>query len=218
MTKATPLREALRNRLREIRLELGLTQEEFARWVSHQGLTWNRHTVKNIEEGTRDISLSEFFPLVYLLPVQFEELFPEDMVLELDGGRHVRGGAELRALLEPQQDATVTPKTVRLGVAAEEDRALPITPVLGSEEPTLADGKAAQALQTSVALVRGASQRLWGRDLASERDHRVQAKLESREVSARSLQALRGHVTRELLNELKPHIKPKRRTKKGSKR
>ena len=245
MAQAIPLRTALSARLRELRRELGITQEELAVWVNaHCHLGWTRDTVRNTEEGTREIPLAEFFSLAALLPLTLEELFPAEVVLELDGGLKVQGGAGLRALLGPRKDATVTPQPVRLEVGFPQARVATdklgisdsvevvhlkgdaasassssgqLTVEVGitasAEVIRLADQKAATSLGIAPAKVRELSNRLWGRDLTTERDTRVAERLGDKEVSPRSLQALRGHVTRELLDELRPHLKRKSRNK-----
>jgi len=228
MDEAKSLKDALRSRIRDFRHELGWTQEELALWVRAQGLDWNRGTLKSIESGTREVPADEFFELVALLPMSLEELFPADWVLELAGGRKVHGGAGLRALLEPSQDATVTPDPVRAKVGMPIAR--PVTDSIGISDHVevvhirgavgsasaasgtltitkLADKKAAASLKTTVAEVRKLAQRTWGRDVTAERDARVAQRLGNKDVSRRSLQALRGHVTRELLDELRPKIR-----------
>ncbi|MBA2312415.1 MAG: hypothetical protein H0V97_06400 [Actinobacteria bacterium] len=196
--------------------------------MSLRGLDWNRDTVKNIEDGTREVPIAEFFPLVYVLHESLEELFPADLVLELAGGHQAQGETQLGEMLGPRGDATVTPDPLRLGAGLPVARAL--TDPVGSSDSIevvltkgppgnaegvtkLADQKAAASLETTVAEVRKLAQRTWGRDVTAERDARVAQRLGDKHVSRRSLQALRGHVTRELLDELRPKIR-RRRSKK----
>lgn len=204
------LRDALRYRLREVRLEKGWTQEQLAIRAQEQGIQWNRDTIKNIEEGAREVSLEEFFPLLPLLGMSLEELLPEDIELELAGGWRVHGGtgATLRRLLDGHRDAVVSPTTVQLRGTI---------PVAATATATvrLAEQKAAASLGITPTQVQELAERAWRRDLTTERDARVSERTEDKEVSARSLQALRGHVTRELLAELRPLVKKKsRKTKK----
>jgi DNA-binding XRE family transcriptional regulator len=210
MAEATPLREALRLRVREIRRAKGWpTQEEFALWAQSQGVGWSRDTVKNIEDGARDVPLEEFFSLLPLLGVTLEELFPADVELEVAGGWRVKGGAGLRRLLEGSRDATVSPATVQLrgaaGAASSASGSLTIHP------PRLADQKAAASLRVSVTKVQKLAQQTWGHDLTTEREARISKRVGGQDVPLRSLQALRGHVTRELLDELRPLLKKSRK-------
>jgi len=221
MDEAKPLKDALRSRIRDFRHELGWSQEEFALWVRAQGLDWNRGTVKSVENGTREVPLAEFFPLVALLPMSLEELFPADWVLELAGSRKVQGGAGLRALLESSQDASVTPATIRARVAIPK-ATIPLSGTAGAVSSAsgtltitkLADQKAAASLRTTAAEVQKLALRAWGRDLTDEREARVAEKLGEQELSSRSLQAFRGRVTRELLAELRPRIRRRQESKK----
>ena len=190
------LRDALRHRLREVRLEKRWTQEQFAIRAQEQGIPWNRDTVKNVEEGAREVSLGEFFPLLPLLGMSLEELLP--------GGT----GATLRRQLDGHRDAVVSPATVQLRGT------IPVA-VTATATVRLAEQKAAASLGITPTQVQELAERAWNRDLTTERDARVSERTEDKEVSARSLQALRGHVTRELLNELRRHIKQKRGKRKG---
>jgi hypothetical protein len=82
-----------------------------------------------------------------------------------------------------------------------------------------AEQKAANVLDVSPHAVALAARSRWGRSLTEERDRRVSAASES---TPRTLQALRGHATRALLDELRPVLKdiitsrtrrPRRRTR-----
>jgi transcriptional regulator with XRE-family HTH domain len=67
-----------------------------------------------------------------------------------------------------------------------------------------AEMKAARKLHLDDAVeVAFAALRLWGRSLTEERDARVSA-MAPPDASPRTLQALRGHITRQLLEELEP--------------
>jgi hypothetical protein len=65
-----------------------------------------------------------------------------------------------------------------------------------------AEEKAASKFGVTATLVALAARKLWGRSLTQERDRRVAAN--SSERSAGALQAIRGRVTRRLLDELEP--------------
>jgi transcriptional regulator with XRE-family HTH domain len=210
MAEATPLREALRRQIWEIRRAKGwTTQEEFALWAQSQGLNWSRDSVKNIESGAREISLEEFFTLLPLLGVTLEELFPSDIELEVASGWTVQGAAGLRRLLDGHRDATARPATVQLRGAASS--ASSASGTLTAHLPRLAEQKAAASLKLDVSKVQKLSQQAWGHDLTTERETRVSDRVAQQVVDPRSLQALRGHVTRELLNELRPLIRKKSR-------
>lgn len=106
-----------------------------------------------------------------------------------------------RALEAPELDAFFTRAT-----------ALPAT--AGKAGPREAEVSAAKKLGVTPARLLAASRRLWGRTLSEERDRLVQArepmqrlaegywKGQGRDVETESRRALRGHVTRELVEQL----------------
>jgi transcriptional regulator with XRE-family HTH domain len=208
------LRDALRHRLRAVRLdEKRWTQEQLAIHAQEQGIPWTRDTVKNIEEGAREVSLEEFFPLFPLLGMSLEELLPEHIQLELAGGWQVHGGTgtTLRRLLDGHRDAVVSPATVQLRGSIHASATATAT----ASVIRLAEQKAAASLGITPTEVQQLAQKVWKQDLTTERDARVSERIGEKVVSAQSLQALRGHVTRQLLNEIRPHIKPKRAKKRS---
>jgi hypothetical protein len=68
-----------------------------------------------------------------------------------------------------------------------------------------AEQKAARRLRTFPLAVAVAARRRWRRSFTEERDHRVTAQAQP-DATPRTLQALRGHVTRALLDELRPDV------------
>ena len=78
-----------------------------------------------------------------------------------------------------------------------------------------AEIKAADRLGVDALTVARAAHAVWGWSLSNERDHRVEDAA-PQGSSARTVQAVRGHVTRELLKELEPVIAE--RTRKARKR
>lgn len=74
----------------------------------------------------------------------------------------------------------------------------------------LAEQKAEAKLGVDALYVSVAAFGLWGRSLTDERDRRLIERAKA-SISPRSRQALRGHITRELLQELEPVIRRYRR-------
>jgi transcriptional regulator with XRE-family HTH domain len=81
-----------------------------------------------------------------------------------------------------------------------------------SAADSLAESKAAAKLGTDAKYVTVAAFGLWRRSLTEERDRRLSDRVAD-DISARSRQAARGHITRELLSELEPAIR--RHVKRG---
>jgi hypothetical protein len=179
-------------RLRSVRGDR--KQEELARAMQDLGLDWDRSTVAALEIGRRALRLDELL----LVCVAYE--------------------TSLAALLEgePTEMAMLGPRTVSVGVVhrivagtersdAEEDIDRVLARVASRSIPSEADRHAARQLGVSVSRVVVSSEELWGRRLETERDRR----LSGRQLEGRGF---RGHVTRELLGELRDHIE---RDKKG---
>jgi hypothetical protein len=71
-----------------------------------------------------------------------------------------------------------------------------------------AETKAARALRTSPVAVALPALSRWDHSFTEERDARVTQRVGDRATDARALQALRGHVTRQLMDELRPALNP----------
>ncbi len=86
-TQQASLHQAIGARLRAVRSERNLRQEQIASYARVWGLDWTQSTVAAIEAGDRPLSLEEFFalPLVYA-PFQLPELFPGDGWIDLRVG------------------------------------------------------------------------------------------------------------------------------------
>lgn len=72
-----------------------------------------------------------------------------------------------------------------------------------------AERKMADQLDVAPFQIRDAAHRLWGRTLTDEREARLARRIENGDVSPRSLQAHRGHVTRELEQEIEQALREK---------
>lgn len=66
--------EIFGRRLREVREHAGLTKEAVEANLSTRGIALNADHLRNIEEGTRQITAIEFYGLSKLYGVTFEEL------------------------------------------------------------------------------------------------------------------------------------------------
>jgi hypothetical protein len=118
-----------------------------------------------------------------------------------------------------RQDALVTPHTVVINVDTPgaitwtgQSVGIVVTP--GAAVVRLADQKAAAVLGVSVDHLQKAAVRAWGNSLTDERDRRLEERLGGQQVNPRSRQAIRGHITRELLGELREAgVQAKRRSR-----
>jgi hypothetical protein len=69
-----------------------------------------------------------------------------------------------------------------------------------------AETRAARRLGREPVEVARAARLLWGRSLADERERRLAEQLGGERVPARSMTARRGHITRELIEELRDYL------------
>ena len=83
---------------------------------------------------------------------------------------------------------------------------------IGLLGPRDAEQKAAKKLGVTADDVLAAALTLWGKTLTDERDARAEKQV-SGDASPGRLQAIRGHMTRDLLNELQPVLEKKGDTK-----
>ncbi|CAN5462164.1 hypothetical protein BH20ACT21_BH20ACT21_00030 [soil metagenome] len=198
----------LSKRVRALRVERGWRQEDVAARARAAGLNWQWDNVSGIEHGTRFLSVEELF----VLPGLFDLTLPE---LLSDGDEH--------HLLELGDECAATLLQLRQSFRGE--WTLPVRAGHRDSVPGIAERKAARKMSKALgfdvapATIMRLSQDLWGRSLSAERDVRISetadlqddwnrsaALLGLKETTPRSLQAIRGHMTRELLDELKPEI------------
>ncbi len=196
-TDAVPsLREHLAAQLRAHRG--GQQQTEVAARMRALGFSWTQSTVAAVEAvGTkpRDLDLAELAALCGVYGVDLAELLQGPGRVTVGGGAVVRlaslrealeRGAELRV----ERPETETRRLDRL--AAEQNEAT---------------RHAARALSKKVGHqvrpgeVADAASALWGCSLAAERDSRLDERYPG--LTQRQRQALRGHVTRSLLDDLR---------------
>jgi transcriptional regulator with XRE-family HTH domain len=202
-----PLSEAIRQRLRALRLGRGWTQEELAAVARISGLDWTHDTVKNIEVGSRAIGLEELFLLLLVFQVDEEGFFGQgSSPLELSPAWAVEVGG-LTAILDGTiRSEQTTDATERLREVEEE-----------RTERALAEKKAATVLGIDVLELKKMARRRWGKSLTRERERRLAEQLQGEQpVTPRRRQALRGHITRSLLEELR--AQSMHRTRKGTTR
>ena len=212
-------------RIREIRTERGETQEEFARRAQGWGLEWTRDTVRHLEDGSRALTLEEFFRLPLVLKEELPDLLPARQMVELGPGTaapwatlvKMLGGAALSVEARDLEiPATRAIRAFRDRVAEEAalySRLLPKRTTMRELEAIerdatgIAERKAAARFAIDPRHLAIAAYSLWGRSLTAERDARVHERACDEEP--RTVQAVRGHVTRELLRELEPVIESK---------
>lgn len=213
------LGQVVGGRLRQLREAAGVRQEDVAAAARLYGLEWTRGTVTAIERGQRQITLPELtmLPLVLGRPrsastgwaahmtggqlLAPHELLPATAE-EIDVGRYRMPAQVARRLLGERKEP---PAAIRLDEVPLTREALLAVEALGAAET-----KAAAALGVDPLEVAKAARKRWGHSLTMERETRVPDRLPGSGAAhkgARTLQALRGHATRALLEELRPMLK-----------
>lgn len=207
-------------RLKALREEAGLRQDDIGAAARAIGLSWTQATVQAIEAGKRKVALGEFL----LLPTVLSEALDRDVglaeLLSADGPIALadRVSVEANSLRRVLPGKALDDVSVERG-ATWDDETLdevfrgPYTTMLNELEQHRVDAvtaarsghgdaerKAARTLDVPAGLLALGAHLTWGRSLTDERDDRLDGEdIEDPET----LRARRGWVTRELLVELR---------------
>ena len=166
-----------------------------------------RPIVDAIERGRRDLTLPELAVLLGVLDMDLGGLLGGAQPVAISEFVAVKPDSLLDQLV-PGRDPSWTFATV-----GSTGRLVWRQALSGYSVPDVGDTekKAARKLGVTPETVAEAAEALYGRSLADERDERVKRRAPA-DTTPRTLQALRGRVTRTLLDELQPTL---RRKKKG---
>lgn len=193
-----PLGRVVGENVRRLREGMAKTQAELARWLQGHGLYWQRSHVAALEAGNREtLDAGALWALAYALEVPIAQLF------EGDGDVRVTADsvATRRALRDAYggQGVRDAPRLV----TSRSSRQM-VDLMAGEVVSFQADADLAEKLGLKPQDVYEVAERLWGgRNLQQERDRRV---AELGEVPAGARGARRGHVTRQLIREITPHL------------
>lgn len=170
------------------RAQQGLRQEDVALSARHVGLMWTRPTVAAVELGRRELTATELL----LLPVVLE-------------GAAAGISARLWELVAEDAKVRVSPETwligrqVRYLLGEPNPRQEWLMGEPRADLPTEAERKAAGRLGVAPETVVRRGRARWGHRLDDEREQRLGV---TSGVPARTVQARRGHITRQLIAEL----------------
>ena len=221
--------------LKQWREQRGERQEVVALAARRWGLAWSANVVALIEAGRRHLTLEEFllFPSVLADlsgPRSWLELFQPsaervavtpatsttlDAVLDLVAHAGAISNEGYRMSFDTprsRQSAAWNTGTGPSPTAASRRGTYSVS--LGVHDTILEiDRKAARKFQTTAPRIVVASIKRWGRSLMEEREQRL-ARAGHDLASPRRAQALRGSITRTLLEELRPLVaRPRRRSR-----
>ena len=206
----------------ECRVAEGLTRSEIAAWAQEFGLPWTERITAETERGARRVPLDEWatIPLVYAASP--ERLLAGDGIVRLNGQASAQLEGLRAVLCGPFQDVRPfdhfdTPISRRmLADAASRSPDMTVDDIPDNREyrsPDSADTATARQTERNAAAGLGITTEapgqapfdLWGQSLVEERDQRV-TELGADPAEAREPRAVRGHITRRLLRELKSHL------------
>lgn len=192
--------------IKKLRLDRGFSHEFVAFRLRKWGLNWSRSQLAMVEAGRRGLTVGEWIMLPAILtealsissPLTYEDLVPTAQRLALTPQLTVLNSDVVRELLLNQ--GHLEQGKFGAGRPIEDLFERPIT----SQKPYQEDAawNAARHFHVPMEAISKAAEQLWRHPLSVERDRRI---LESGQ-SGRTLQALRGHVTRQLFRELAPQL------------
>lgn len=211
---ARVIREVIGEQVRRLREEAGLRQDDLSRAARLYGLTWDRARIGDLERGEKALDAEELALIPVFLGVALgrlvtlKDLVPVDELLQLSPTITGTGEALLEVYaakpvggfvtaeggwLEPGSAATVVAGTVNgravVGLAPDD-----------------AEVKAARKLGVPPIEVAEAALRLWSCSLSERRDRMVAERADAGSDPDR-LRAIRGRVTRVLVDELEQAIR-----------
>jgi transcriptional regulator with XRE-family HTH domain len=186
-----------------------ITQSEVAMYARQLFLPWTRATIAAIELGRKELTLAELAVMLLVLKeagISSTRLSLGDLIPPDDRPVHLWPGVQLslrdaRTLLLGGDD-TREIRPVNVGVDIRDFQAC---------DPT--EQKAAATLRVPPRAIVDAAYDLWDHSLSRERLQRLQGSSAASGATERRLQALKGHVTRQLLDELRPRLKKSKRRK-----
>ena len=206
-----------------LRREMEISQDALARRAGEAGLRWNQLTVSAIELGKRALTVGEWLLLPALLGCSRDDLVGfDDQVIEVEGA--IVSEDVWHKLTASSERASVTIADLTSGLTASVGDELEAWKDARERED--ATRKIARRLGMAPADVVDLANKLWGTGPTEERDRRVAERDRRADESAfapggvsvaelvdyvRSRQAVRGHVTRTLIGELRAAVETPRR-------
>jgi transcriptional regulator with XRE-family HTH domain len=215
-SKKTTLAVIVGRNVRRLRDARGWSQSDLAREAQDYGLTWGQTVVSAIEKGARVLDLDELLLLCVVLRVGPQDLLAggdgegvwlAHIPMSLDLARTILSGEGNYGIPQAGRWVTAVPgendsihwKTLWPGLDADGWAQAVRDSVQDAEK------KAGRSLTVSPLDVATAAHGLWGRSLTAERDARVSAEKPS-DADDRTIQGLKGHTTRKLIDELKRYM------------
>ncbi|KPM56910.1 hypothetical protein ACG83_03490 [Frankia sp. R43] len=232
-TDSRSLRAVIGEGVRRVRTaKKGVRQEDVAKAARSYGLNWDYSRVAALERGEKAISAEELALLPDILSIACVRLVKLPNLIDPDvwvqvGGR-VMPGSDLIKIYAGQgalraQAAHTNPddwirrnvevtrawddrdRLMRLGAIVENSEYFDLHALVASVTVGLTEERTARRIGERPLVVAYLSRLLWGRPLGEQRDRLVSERADAGDDPAR-LRALRGRVTRQLIDEMTAEI------------
>jgi len=190
--------------LERIRKEKGWSQDDLVSRGWRVGLPWSRTTIAALEVGKRAVELGEVVLLALILNSSVADLLAGDD-LTLVGDETGMWLDDVRDVLTSDQQ-TAQENFPDIHSRVSKAKAVDVHDLVMLSANGEAEQKAARKLGVTPQTIAQAAYDIWGRSLTDERNLRVEQIDWLDETSTRRVQAYRGHVTRELLDEIESLI------------
>jgi transcriptional regulator with XRE-family HTH domain len=232
-SESRSLREVVGESVARLRRESGVRQDDIADRARLYGLRWSRSRVALLERGEMSLGAEELALLPLVLTMAFgreiylTDLLPEGQPIRLNPSVISDNLAGVLADSPAARDEVRLPlaalvafsPAVMAGVMQRIQDASKEIAGLGFPDPYMSDlerwekyrseteQRMTAKLGVSVYALGALSEHLWGRSFTAERDERAAA---AADMSARSLQAFRGQISRNMLNDLRNELDKRR--------
>ena len=200
--KAPPrIDQVLGMNLDRMRKEKGWSQDDLVSRGWQVGLAWSRTTIAALEDGKRAVELGEVVLLALILNSSVADLLAGDDVTLVGEETGIWLDDVRQVLMSDQQAARESFPDIHRRVSEVREELDDYNRVMLSANGE-AEQKAARKFGVTPQTIAQAAYDKWGRSLTDERNLQVQQLDWVDETSTRQVQALRGHVTRQLLDDI----------------
>lgn len=172
--------------LRQLRQDRSQTQDDAARFLRSQGLEWTRDNVASLESGRREsVDVAALLSLSAAYDVPLTRWFEGEGFVSIGADTWMELRDLAHGLDKGQWTVTVVGERLERVVVGQ-----------GAD----ADAAVAERLEVPVSDVLRLAAQLWNRTVTEEREARLG---DSSDLPMRTVQARRGHITRQLTSEIR---------------
>lgn len=206
MTTTTTITATVGANVKRLRLARGLRQADLAAHMGVHGIEWTQATVAKVEAGKKAVTLEEFVVLGPALVAPVLDLLDGADTMTI--GSSTYSAEQVRTVLaEPSKAGLLLfakPASPEESAAHEAAR---------EADARLVESKVAKRLtealgrEVDATLVARVAKSLWGRTSIAERRDLLMAERAPEVATPRTIQAIRGRVTRDLAEQIGDEIR-----------